>query len=373
MIFLGLVSPNGTVQSTMSQAATEDAKLDPLSEARSTNGVSSTTDAKLDSPKIKNKKSKRRNNTLSAQLQARRDLENQQQEMITSSMSDDQQINVTPNEMMNLPGGQFIPGQNMMLNPMMMPGGQLLMPGMINGMMANNQGILGNQGLVGNNQTLLANQQAMLTNSQNEASFTGPGANKSSSDDSEAGLLQLAMQDAGITPQSSSQASQNEEAGSVSTSATASTEVAGEQVPNISQASALQTLASVATNTPGLSMSSESVGNQGTASTDTQPSSAITNPSAAPSASTSLPIRTSAAAGFQPVVHNGQVINMPLMGNQSLVQGQQQVMFINEQGIPVIANMPVGIDSSNQGNQLLSNLQKQVGIICGLVKDKSDP
>lgn len=355
----GLVSPNGTVQSTMSQAATEDAKLDPLSEARSTNGVSSTTDAKLDSPKIKNKKSKRRNNTLSAQLQARRDLENQQQEMITSSMSDDQQINVTPNEMMNLPGGQFIPGQNMMLNPMMMPGGQLLMPGMINGMMANNQGILGNQGLVGNNQTLLANQQAMLSNSQNEASFTGPGANKSSSDDSEAGLLQLAMQDAGITPQSSSQASQNEEAGPVSTSATASTEIAGEQVPNISQASALQTLASVATNTPGLSMSSESVGNQGTASTDTQPSSAITNPSAAPSASTSLPIRTSAAAGFQPVVHNGQVINMPLMGNQSLVQGQQQVMFINEQGIPVIANMPVGIDSSNQGNQLLSNLQKQ--------------
>lgn len=356
-----LVSPSGTIQANVSQAATEDAGLDPLSEARSTNGVSSTTDAKIESPKIKSKKSKRRNNTLSAHLQARRDIENQQQEMITSSvsMSDDQQINVTSNEMMNLPGGQFMPGQNMMLNPMMMPGGQLLMPGMINGMIANNQGMLGNQGLVGNNQGLLASQQALLANSQNEVNLMGAGANKTSSDDSEAGLLQLAMQDAGITPQSSSQTSQSEEGGAVSTSAAMGAEEVGDQTSNMSQTSALQTLASVATNTQGLSVRSESVGSQGAASTDTQSSLPMTNPSAAPSVSTSLPVRTSGPTGYQPMVHNGQVINMPLMGNQPMLQSQQQVMFINEQGIPVIANMPVGIDPNSQGNQLLNNIQKQ--------------
>ena len=367
---LGLVSPNGTIQTNISQAPTDDPGLDHLSEARSTNGVSSTTDAKVESPKIKSKKSKRRN-TLSAHLQARRDMENQQQEMITSSVSvsDDHQINAASNQMMNLPGGQFMANQNMMLNPVMMPGtNQLLMPGMIGGMMANNQSIMGNQGLVGNkqgvvgnNQGLLGSQQTLLANSQNEINLTGSSTNKTLGDESEAGLLQLAMQDAGITPQSSSQASQSEETGTVSTSASTVAEVP-EQTSNTSQTSALQTLASVATNTQGLSVGSESSASQvGAASSDTQASVGnIANPSAAASVNSNLPVMTSGPTGYQTVVQNGQVLNMPLVGNQPVLQGQQQVMFINEQGIPVIANMPVGMDPNNQGNQLLNNMQKQV-------------
>ena len=361
------MSPNGTVQSNGSQVPTEDAALDHLSEARSTNGVSSTTDAKIESPKAKNKKSKRRN-TLSSHLQARRDMENQQQEMISSSVSvaDDQQVNAAANQMMNLPGGPYMPGQNMMLNPIMMPGtNQLLMPGMMGGMVANGQGIMGNQGLMGNKPGIMGNNPGMIGNQQTiiagatDINLTGAGTNKGMSDEPEAGLLQLAMQDAGITPQSSSQASHSEESGAVSTSASTVSEVT-EQAASTSQTSALQTLASVATNTHGLSLSSESGGNQGGAPATENSANNIPNPSAASSVSSNLPVMTSGPAGYQSLVQNGQVLNMPLVGNQPMLQGQQQVMFINEQGIPVIANMPVGMDPSNQGNQLLNNMQKQV-------------
>lgn len=362
------MSADGSIQTGISQAVSEDASLDPLSEARSTNGVSSTTDAKVESPKSKSKKSKRRNNSQNAQFQARQELDNQQQEMITSSVtgSDEQQVNIGSSEMMNLPGGQFMPGQNMMLNPVMLPNGQLVMPGMINGMMGNNQGIMGNQGLMGNNQGVMGNnqglmpgQQALLGNSQNELNMSGAGASKAGPEESEAGLLQLAMQDAGITPQSS-QSSQGDDGVTVPRSGSSQGDVVTDMTSNTSQTSALQTLASVATNTQGLSVSCESV-SQGSTMIDASSSMAsMANQSSAPSVSNSFPIRSSGPAGYQTIIQNGQVMNVPLMGNQAALQGQQQVMFINEQGIPIIANVPIGMDPSSQGNQLLNNIQKQV-------------
>ena len=353
---IGLVSADGTILTNVAQAASEGTSLDPLGEARSTNGVSSTTDAKAESPKAKPKKSKRRNN-ISAQLQARRELETQQQEMITSSVSvtDEQQMSMGSGEMMNIPGGQFMPGQNMM--PMMLPNGQLIMPGMMNGMLGNNQGMMGNQGLVGNNQPgvgnnqgLLPNQQTLIGNLQNEVNMSGAGTSKAGSEESEAGLLQLAMQDAGITPQSSSQSSQGDD------SATTPRSEVGADMTNTPQTSALQTLASVATSTQGLSVG-DNIGSQVSAAIESQSTvGSGTNSASVPAVSG----RTSGPTGFQTIVQNGQVINVPVMGNQSVLQGQQQVMFINEQGIPVIANVPVGMEQNNQGNQLLNNLQKQV-------------
>ena len=385
---LGLLSADGAILTNVAQTALEDTNLDPLGEARSTNGVSSTTDAKAESPKAKPKKSKRRNN-INAQLQARRDLETQQQEMITSSVSgaDEQQMNIS-GEMLNMPGGPFMPGQNMM--PMMLPNGQLILPGMMNGMLGNSPGMMGNQGLVGNNQAglgnnqgLLPNQQTLIGNAQNELNMSVPGMNKAGPgpEESEAGLLQLAMQDAGITPQSSSQSAQGDE------SATTPRSEVGTDMTNTPQTSALQTLASVATSSQGLSVGETIGGTQVSTAIEVQSTlGGGTSSASVPAVSGSLPVRTSGPAGYQSVVQNGQVINVPVMGNQSVLQGQgqqqlpgqqqlsgqqqlpgqqqlqgqQQVLFINEQGIPVIANVPVGMEQNSQGNQLLNNLQKQV-------------
>lgn len=318
-----------------------------------TNGVSSTTDVKDESPKPKNKTKKR--NTLNAhlqQLQEQREKQ-QQQEMISSSVSvsDDTCGNIQQNQLMNMPGGAFINGQNVMFNPMM---NQFMMPGMMgngNQIMPN----IGPMGVIGagsgasgmppganNSATNQTGQNSNLQNDQNASNM-----NKSS-DDMDAGLLQLAMQDAGITPGSNS--------GPQSSSAlTPSVSESGPEAESSSaENNALQTLASVATSDHVFSTENDVTDNQSATAAGSMTGN-----------SSNLPMMTSSQSGLQPLLQTGNnaMINMPMLGNPTGLPGQQQqqqqmqqIMFINDQGIPMIANVPVGMDPNNPN--IFPNAQK---------------
>lgn len=172
-----------------------------------TNGVSSTTDPRDESPKPKSKTKKR--NTLSSQmqqLQDQREKQQQQQEMISSSVtvSEDGSGNMQQNPFMNLTAGGFVNGQNMMFNPMM---NQFMMPGI----MGNGNQMMPNIGPMGIVNTPSANPNMAgivstnnLTGQNNVPGDQTVNPGNKSMEESESGLLQLAMQDAGITPGSSS-------------------------------------------------------------------------------------------------------------------------------------------------------------------------
>lgn len=315
-----------------------------------TNGVSSTTDVKDESPKPKNKSKKR--NTLNAhlqQLQEQREKQ-QQQEMISSSVSvsDDTNGNIQQNQLMNMPGGAFINGQNVMFNPMM---NQFMMPGMMG---SGNQMIpnIGPMGVIGAGSSAPGmpnganNQTGQTPNQQSDQNSSN--MNKSS-DDMDAGLLQLAMQDAGITPGSNS--------GPQSSSAlTPSVSESGQEAESSStENNALQTLASVATSDHIFSTENNVTDNQSASAAGTLTGS-----------NSNLPMMTSSQSGLQPMLQTGNntLINMPMLGNpaglpgpqQQQQQQMQQIMFINDQGIPMIANVPVGMDPNNPN--MFSNAQK---------------
>ncbi|XP_045210433.1 serine-rich adhesin for platelets-like [Mercenaria mercenaria] len=374
----------GTEESLQQEVAILKAERDKFSEiikaaglsteSIPTNGVSSTTDVKDESPKPKNKTKKR--NTLNAhlqQLQEQREKQ-QQQEMISSSVSvsDDTAGNLPQNQLMNMPGGAFINGQNVMFNPMM---NQFMMPGMMgngNQMMPNlgPMGVIGagsSTGMPGVANNNIANPIGQNSNPQSDQNT---GNMNKSADDSDAGLLQLAMQDAGITPGSNSgQQSSSALTPSVS-------ETAQEAESSSSQNNALQTLASVATSDHIFSTENSSTDNQSTTASGTG---SLTG------SASNMPMMTSTQSGLQPMLQtsNSALINMPMLGNPTGLPGQQQqqqqqqqmqqIMFINDQGIPMIANVPVGMDPNNPN--MFNNSQKP-GIMPGmnqtnLIKDQT--
>ncbi|KAL4229396.1 hypothetical protein ACF0H5_012435 [Mactra antiquata] len=336
-----------------------------------TNGVSSTTDVKDDSPKPKCKTKKRQ--TLGSQLQQlheQKEKYNQQQEMISSSVSvsEDSSGNIPPNQLMNMhPAGAFLHGQNVMYNPMM---NQYMLPGMVaNGNQMMPMGMV-NTGTGAPNVNAMVGQNIQNTNSQTDLTPNNVIMGKEG-DDSDAGLLQLAMQDAGITPGSHS--------GQQSSSALTPSVTDSGQEAESSSTNALQTLASIATSDQNIttdnntSMEIQNITNSG-------PGAMSANNN------NNMSVMTSAQSGLQPMLQNGNgtLINMPMLGNQSVLPGQQQqqqqqqqqmqqIMFFNEQGIPMIANVPVGIDPNNPG--MFSNSQKPT-IVSGMnqqtvIKDQS--
>ena len=341
-----------------------------------TNGVSSTTDVKDDNPKPPKSKTKRRatlNNQIQLLHEQREKDKQSQQEIISSSVSvcDDSGNNMTGGQMVNMPGGPFLNGQNLSFNPMMMQNGnQLLMQGMI--------GPNGNQ-LIGTMGLMNANGGPTQGLQQNGALVSGAGfsshadMNKSPGDETDAGLLQLAMQDAGITP--SSTASQPGSSAVTPSIADASLETESSNT----QSNPLQTLASVAT--------SQEMSSDNNVGTENQPvTSSLTGSMSVTSAGSTVPVMGNVGQNnFQNLLQNNgnnNLMNMSMVGNQSVLAGQQQqppqpqtqqIMFVNEQGIPMIANVPIGIDPNSQNSY--NNLQKQ-GMLSGvnqqgLMKDQS--
>lgn len=299
-------------------------------------------------------------NSQSQQQLDKKDKEKQQQqEMISSSVSvsEDASGGVMGNQLMNLPhGAGFMNGQNMMFNPMMMQGGnQFMMPGMV----GNGNQMVPNMGMLGPG---MPNMQPMANHTPNSLN-SGEGNLNKSVDDSDAGLLQLAMQDAGITPNSSS---------SANTSAALTPSIAEhsqEAEPSgLSQNNPLQTLASVATSSHEMMVEHSG--------SDTQTSSNMGNNSNPPTFSNS-----GGQPGMQTMLQTGgnnTLMNMPLLGNQPNLpaagqQQMQQIMFLNEHGIPMLANVSVGLDPNNPN--MFQNGQKQ-GLMPGqnqqgLLKDQS--
>ncbi|KAJ8316386.1 hypothetical protein KUTeg_006400 [Tegillarca granosa] len=315
---------------------------------------------------LKNKKTKRRN-TISLRLE---NMKKQQQQLQEGQLNINQELSapgmignfsgLSMNNVIMGPNGQQIIGNpNMLMNQMMMGGNQIFGQ--------NPAGIIS----LPNNQVIGQNQ--LLPNTDKNAEVAG------------AGLLQLAMQDAGITPNSnnsnnnsnnnnsSSGANQNSgghSAEDVSVSA-AGTGVntdnslqspkSGDQV--VSQPSALQTLASVASNTQNISSTS-------TVSTASTNNNLLSQNSSAATATTQAintnPIMATGQNGMQFPGGNGMMNmqfqingqqcftgNMLQPGAPALAAPQGQIMFINEQGVPCIANVPLGMDPS-------IGLQKQI-------------
>ena len=207
-----------------------------------------------------------------------------------------------------------------------------------------------------------------------------------------AGLLQLAMQDAGITP--SSQSTVTDESNTHISQASSDVSASNSDT----HSSALHTLASIASNTQNLSNASQMPVNQ------VHSNSLVTQGcSGAPTATTqslitSAPIMATGQGqgGMNTAITNSaNVMNLPFVNGQPiqgniLPNGQnapfnpmaatQQIMFVNEQGMPCVANIPVGIDPASlgipnnakqivgadkSGNLILQNIQKdqsQMGI-----------
>lgn len=172
-----------------------------------------------------------------------------------------------------------------------------------------------------------------------------------------AGLLQLAMQDAGITPSSNSNSTQPEES---------LTTTSGQRSSANDQSmlgSALHTLASVASNTQNVTnvsqipvsqvQSNASLIQTGTTTTTTQ------------SVNSMAPIMATGQQNMNGTMNMSfgqqQMATNMMQGNQVMNSGtpnaMQQIMFINEQGVPCIANVPVGIDPTSLG---LPNMGKQI-------------
>ena len=326
--------------------------------------MSSTTDVKVDSPQPTKHKDKKKSTPNVQSQQAQQDKrekeKQQQQEMISSSVSvsEDGSAAMAGNQMLNMPpGAGFVNGQNMMFNPMMMQGGnQFMMPGMV----GNGNQMVPNMGMMGPSMPNLPQPCGNLP-TPNNLNISDGSMNKSM-DDSDAGLLQLAMQDAGITPNSSS---------SANTPATLTPSIADNnqetETCTISHNNPLQTLASVATSNHEMMVDNNV--------SETQSSGNVVNNS-------TMPVMSN--AGGQTTMPgvmqagNNTLMNMPMMGNQQALPstGQppmQQIMFINEQGIPIIANVPIGMDPNNPN--IFQNGQK-AGMMTGhnqqpLLKDQS--
>lgn len=323
-----------------------------------TNGVSSTTDVKADSPQPTKPKDKRRNVVSSQLKQDKQEKEKQQQqEMISSSVSVSEEGGgaLSGGQLMNMPpGAAFMNGQNVMFNPLMMQNGnQFMVPGMMG---AGNQ-MVPNMGMMGPGiPNMQQNTAGISGHTPNNINSQGDGNLNKSGDDTDAGLLQLAMQDAGITPSSGATTSANT---SAALTPSVSDNMQAAESSSISQNNPLQTLASVATSNHELMV-------ENSAPTDIQSSANIVNNS-------NIPLLSSAngPSGMPTGMQSGNntLINMPVMGNQpqsglpaSAQQQMQQIMFINEQGIPMIANVPVGVDASNPN--MFQNGQKQ-GLVTG--------
>nr|XP_022323291.1 uncharacterized protein LOC111124597 isoform X5 [Crassostrea virginica] len=195
-----------------------------------------------------------------------------------------------------------------------------------------------------------------------------------------AGLLQLAMQDAGITPSSNSNPPPSEESAAMS--------VAGQRSSGSDQSmvsSALHTLASVASNTQNVTnisqipssqvQSNASLIQSGTTTTTTHSVNSMA-PIMATGQQNMNGTMTTGQQNINGTMTTGQqnmngTMNVPfgqqqmaanvMHGNQVVNPGtsnaMQQIMFINEQGVPCIANVPMGIDPNSLG---LPNMGKQI-------------
>ncbi|XP_071175482.1 mucin-4-like isoform X2 [Mytilus edulis] len=201
-------------------------------------------------------------------------------------------------------------------------------------MQMNNQNMLMNQMQMMNNQMMMPNQAGFpQTFLPGQMTLPGQAGDK---DQSSADLLQGAMQESGITPNSNSQTGTIEDL-----------------VTQHSSESALQTLASVASQNL-VSGSTAVVTCQSVSLTNTSQSSSVTTVTTQ-SVNTSNPIMATGqmmqnnSTGLMPFVNgqqnfpgnmfqNQQGFNNPLIQQQ---QQQQQIVFINEQGIPCIANVPM--------------------------------
>ncbi|WAR05176.1 hypothetical protein MAR_020545 [Mya arenaria] len=304
-------------------------------------------------------------NSISSQLQQmqeKREKDKQQQEMISSSVtgSEDGSAN-HGGQFMNMPSGaSFMSGP--MFNPMMMQAGnQFMMPGMMgNG----NQMVPGMPGMMAGTGMPTLQQNGSVANHTPNDNMGAQGEGNvnnlnRSTDESDAGLLQLAMQDAGITP--SSAASQTSSA-ALTPSIAESHE--SHESSHISQNNPLQTLATVATSNHEMLTESSASDAQnypiGSASASNQQVSMTSS-------------MTSSQAGMANMLSTGGQPMMNMAGVGPGQQQMQQIMFINEQGIPCIAQVPVGIDPNNPN--MIQSAQKQ-GLMSvqnqqAIIKDQS--
>lgn len=235
-------------------------------------------------------------------------------------------------------------------------------------------GMVGNYGMMMHSNAMMVGGNQMMMQPQHMMGTVGHGrgqGDNSEPNDTEmagAGLLQLAMQDAGITPNTSQCASSDENVVSVPTQAV------GDCVTGVNENSALETLASIATvpQTVGVVGSSAPVSQAAVSPLVSQSGSAMTATTQAINAN--MPIMATGQSGMGQIGPNNGMMNVPFVnGGQQfppgLLQGQQagfnagisapqqQIVFINEQGMPCIANVPMGIDPNTLG---LPNFQKHV-------------
>ncbi|XP_061183777.1 mucin-17-like isoform X2 [Saccostrea echinata] len=310
------------------------------------------------------KKKTKKRNTINLQLELKKQQaaaaqqqqqENQQQQNAAlatgaAGMQDVLAQGIVGNPMTNFPNmmiggaGQQLINQQMFMNSMMFgvpPAGGSQMP-------------------MGGNPCMQA--QTHFTQGLPGQSMTGQQSDKNAAE-AGAGLLQLAMQDAGITPSSNNNPSQTED--SVSTSSSVQRSSAPDQS---TVSSALHTLASVASNTQNVTNISQIPASQVQSNASMIQTGATTTTTQ--SVNSVAPIM---ATGQQNLNGTNNVMNMPFVngqqqmatnvmpGNQIVNPGtsnaMQQIMFINEQGVPCIANVPVGIDPASLG---LPNMGKQI-------------
>ncbi|KAK3577326.1 hypothetical protein CHS0354_008421 [Potamilus streckersoni] len=333
-----------------------DSSGDNSTEIKSTNnGVSSTTDgtgsgSKEDTSKSKSKNKRR--NTISVQLENLKNARSQQekelqsqQELITSSVSVPEEMNIIGTAQIGgVHGNQFLSHQNMLYNPVMVTGNnQFMIPGGMQNSLQNNI------------------SHSLGSSVGNAFGNSGMSNEKASAETAGTGLLQLAMQDAGITPHSGGHGNHLGEGLSVSAPASPAPELTSEeeQIEGSSpQNSALQTLASVASKTQNMSMA----GGMGSSSVPGMSSSQMIQSNALMTCTTqtissNIPIMsTGHMPGYQQMIHAGNnVVNMQMSVPMNVLQNSgmsgpvqhQQIMFINEQGFPMIATVPVGVDANN--------------------------
>ncbi|KAL3885260.1 hypothetical protein ACJMK2_025348 [Sinanodonta woodiana] len=336
-----------------------DSSGDNSTEIKSTNnGVSSTTDGTCSGSKEDTSKSKSKNkrrNTISVQLENLKNARSQhekevqsQQELITSSVSVPEEMNIIGTAQMGgVHGNQFLGHHNMMYNQVMVTGNNQFM---VQGGMQNN--------MQGNMAHSLGSSMG------NTFANSGMSNEKASAETAGTGLLQLAMQDAGITPHSGGHGNHLGEGLSVSAPATPAPELTSEEEQmegSSPQNSALQTLASVASKTQNMSMA----GGMGSSSVPGMSSSQMIQSNALMTCTTqtissNIPIMsTGHMPAYQQMVHAGNnVYNMQMSVPMNVLQNSgmsgpvqhQQIMFINEQGFPMIATVPVGVDINNPSN-----------------------
>ncbi|KAK3083194.1 hypothetical protein FSP39_016472 [Pinctada imbricata] len=368
-----------------------------------TEGTNDNSTSVKDSEKSKSKTKRR--NTISLQLE---NLKKQQQENANSmnSMQQQQQGNqelLAPGMMNNFPtmmdGGatanqqQVFNQQQMLMNSMIFGGGSggVMVPNSNGGMVLTNTAL----GSHGNNTGMVVNGSvgggSGISLQGNQIQGQSSEAKGQSAAEAGAGLLQLAMQDAGITPSSQSAPSEDQNVTNVSSVSMATGSNSD------TQPSALHTLASIASNTQSLSNASQVPASQ------VQVNSLVTQGgSSAPTATTqsinsSAPIMATGQGqgGINATMsNNGTMMNMSFMNGQQMQPGNmmpggqnpgfnpmaatQQIMFVNDQGVPCVANIPMGIDPASlgipnnakqvmgidkSGNVIVQNLQKDQGQI----------